>query len=444
MSSYRILSLDGGAGAITYINCLVDLERRSPGFVAATDLFVGSSAGSFLAIYLACNVALVDAGRISGVELLEACRSFLTAAARAMVPASPQAYVDMVLGKGPLSNYDKTQALMQEEANYGPTTTLGDLPPGRRVVVPAGRAGAPWGPRTYDSADPADAGERLYDVALRSGSFPIVFPIRDGQVDGAVNTNNPAMIGLVRALAGRGKVAAVPHEEIVLINLGADDGSSNLSNLFMPEQPEPPRDLPAPPGPPVLPEVEDALKALGPVQRAAGERLRLLLTELHDGDRSLLNPTIRAGLDGTIGALGVGLELAVRQLRGGPPPALLPSPPPSTPASSEWGWLPWFAFPMNLLYLLQVMLNSEGRGVAQQCHELLGDRAFRLAPVGLVPSNVGFLIDLLGMVDLLVGLGALTAKQWAVEEPEWVRALYNFQPCAAESHAWIAERWMKG
>src|SRR5262249_17291703 len=142
---------------------------------------------------------------------------------------------DFLLGKGALSDYTRVEALMREPDNYG-DDTLGGIAH-RRLVIQAASMCTPWRPRIYDSGSVADLAVPLYDAALCSGSFPLVFPVRNGQVDGMMFTNAPAMAGVAQAVAGTGAAERVPLDQIRLLALGSDDGSSNLSDLAIPTDP---------------------------------------------------------------------------------------------------------------------------------------------------------------------------------------------------------------
>ncbi|MEO5726220.1 MAG: hypothetical protein ABI134_36510, partial [Byssovorax sp.] len=49
----NILSIDGGVSASLHARVLRQIEEARPGFLAATDLFAGTSDGAFAALYLA-------------------------------------------------------------------------------------------------------------------------------------------------------------------------------------------------------------------------------------------------------------------------------------------------------------------------------------------------------------------------------------------------------
>ncbi len=448
MSGYRIMSFDGGPAALTVLPALIDIEWRNKGFLAATSLFVGASSGAWTALYLARNMGLVDSGAITGEQLLEACLAFLQSALHAMNPLDPcQAWVDFLCGKGPLLSYDGVQQVMIEPANYG-RDTLGGVT-ARRVVIVAGRADAPWSPRVYDSGEPADATSPLYDVALCSGSFPMIYPIREGQVDGAMYTNNPAMVGLVQALAGTSRIPAVPLAQTILLTLGSDDGSSNLSNLFLPGAHAESTPPPAPAGEvarsPDLAEVDRKVRALVDRLPAAEARIKAIVDALTRGDEPLIEERTAAGMRGFIGHLRSRTLETQAEIQSPTPGArrvvTTVAPP---PAEQLWGWPQWTVFPLNFLYLLQVMLNSQGRGVGDQCTRLLGTRALRLGPVTVLPTNEAATMLLLGLDDLVGDFGELTAALWRLSEGEAFEAWLGFKPSFKTARTWVREAWMPG
>lgn len=449
MSGYRILSFDGGPAALTMLPCLIEIERKRSGVLAATDLFVGASSGSWTALYLARNMGLVDAGEITGLELLERCLAFLKEALAAMRPADPvKAWLDFMGGEAPLLGYQGVQQVMVEPANYG-EDTLGSLT-SRRAVVIAGRMSSPWSPRVYDSADPRCAATYLYDVGLCSGSFPMVYPIRAGQVDGAMYTNNPAMVGLVQALAGAGKVGPVAPADARVLTLGLDDGSSNLSNLFLPGSRVSDEELSseltgAPLQSPELAGSQKKLRDLFDGLPWADARIAEIVSALSSADPPVIDPRTADGMRQITRRLRARMNTMVLELESpmqsaeGHEVAPVPAPP---PAEQPWGWPPWTVFPLNFLYLLQVMLNSQGRGVGEQCERLLGKRSLRLGPVSLLPTNEAAMLLLLGLDGLAIAFGELTALLWRVTWPAGVVSRLGFQPGFEDALSWIESEWM--
>lgn len=442
MSGYRIMSFDGGPAALTVLPCLIEIERKTKGFLASTDLFVGASSGSWTALYLARNMGLVDAGEITGLELLERCLAFLKQSLTAMRPTDPvKAWVDFMRGDAPLLDYQGVQQVMVEPANYG-NDTLGSLT-SRRAVVISGRMSSPWAPRVYDSADPLCAEQPLYDVGLCSGSFPMVYSIRAGQVDGAMYTNNPAMVGLVQALAGAGKVGPVAPADAHVLTLGLDDGCSNLSNLFLPgshvPDAAPQEDAGgAPPKSADLALVHGKLGELLQRLASADAQIEAIISALESAQPPVVDPRTAHGMRQITRHLRGRMATMLLELESPSRREAVPAPP---PAEQPWGWPPWTVFPLNFLYLLQVMLNSQGRGVGEQCQRLLGDRSLRLGPVTLLPTNEAAMLLLLGLDDVVVAFGELTALLWRVTWPADLVRWLGFHPGFGAALSWIESGW---
>src|SRR5258706_597800 len=83
-----------GPAALTVLPCLIELERKTPGIIAATQLFVGASSGAWTALYLARNMGLVDAKKITGEQLLQSCLAFLKSSLAAMQPPDLSGLLD--------------------------------------------------------------------------------------------------------------------------------------------------------------------------------------------------------------------------------------------------------------------------------------------------------------------------------------------------------------
>jgi hypothetical protein len=465
------MSFDGGPAALTVLPCLIEIERRNEGFLAATDLFVGASSGAWTALYLARHLPLVKSGAVKGIDLLQSCLDFLMTALAEMQPEDVvKAWLSFAFEDTPLLSYTKVQSLMIQDANYG-LDTLGRLnaqPGAARVVIIAGRMSAPWSPRVYDSADAADATELFYDVALRSGSFPMVFPIRDGQVDGAMYTNNPAMVGLVQALAGTSTLAPVAPADAIMLTLGLDDGSSDLSNMFVPgghssdttarrgraaseELPAEFEKIPAKLRsivdtkiPAAEARIEAILSAFEPKRDIVALAERAVNALIGEEKRFLDEPTKRAMRQMTKNLKGRldDVDAELRDLKSGGNTASrgagagagqLAAPPPE----QAWGWPQWMIYPLNFIFLAQVLFSSEGRGVGDQCARLLGARSLRLGPVTLLPTNEAAVLLLLGANELVSDIGDFTADLWAYTGP-----VFNFDPSYRASQSWVRSQWM--
>jgi patatin-like phospholipase/acyl hydrolase len=211
MSTYRILSLDGG-GIRGYLTALLleRLETESPGFLAQFDLIAGTSTGSIIALALA-------AGRSIGeVRALYACYG------RHIFHDS---LFDNVkdLGSAIGARYGRKNLQKMLEEQFG-ETKLRDLK--RRVLIASFDLDHPeakphllrmWKAKFFHNFEEgSDGAERVVDVILRSSAAPFYFPVYQGYVDGFVVANNPAMCALAQALS------TTDHklEDLVLFSVG--------------------------------------------------------------------------------------------------------------------------------------------------------------------------------------------------------------------------------
>ena len=392
--AYHVLSMDGGPSAPIWLNNLLALERWEPGFLAQVDHFVGSSAGSMAAAYLAMFLPSNPTTEQS-TQCLQDCLAFVSDCFVALQPTSDEAYVQFLLGKTALCSAEPLRKVLED--TLGADTTLGDLP--RPFSCQGGRMAAPWGPQVLSNVNDEHVDTNLVSAVLRSSAGPMCLPIHEIHVDGFVYTNNPTMSGLTRLIAD----GAASLDEVVLLGVGGDDGSSKLSNIFLPD---------------------NSLR----FDSDMPDRVRKLHDALDDRGRRSMGDDYDALSAGIAHfaehAKKLGLKLTYDVQDG---------------ANPDWGWLAWLAYLPNPVYLLQVFFSSAGRGVSQQAHELLGERAFRLAPMGLMTSNVGFLLIALQLAQTVIDSGERTASLW--QNPASNKGL-AFQPSIATTKRWLREQWM--
>jgi uncharacterized protein len=196
MSTYRILSMDGGGirGLLTAV-ILERLEAAMPGFLAKVDLFAGTSTGGLLALGLAAGRTPAQAR-----ELYETQGPLVFA----------DSWLDNLLKLGnALGAQYSLRGLQAALTEVFGEMTLGDLP--HKVLIAAfdldNESSDPsrrrsWKPKffhNYPCPNP-DTAEKVVDVAIRTSVAPTYFPIYQGYIDGGIVAGNPSMCALAQAL----------------------------------------------------------------------------------------------------------------------------------------------------------------------------------------------------------------------------------------------------
>lgn len=233
MSTYRILSLDGG-GSRGYLSILL-LERLAherPGFLEQFDLFAGTSTGSIIASGLAYGLEPAD---IRGLYEKHCRRIFhnplrdkLFDPTSALSAKYSNKYLKRALksyfGDKRLGDLHKKVLIATFHLDYTP----GEDEKGHRMWKAKFFHNYPDDPAT--SQKDSDECEFIVDVVLRSCAAPLYFPSYQGYVDGFVVANNPSMCALAQAI--KAKVAKSPNEIVILsvgtgLNLRYIEGKEN-------------------------------------------------------------------------------------------------------------------------------------------------------------------------------------------------------------------------
>ncbi len=254
LAPYRILSLDGGPATPSYLRYLRALEVSQPGFLDSVDMFAGASDGAWAALFFASRPPDTDP-----LDMIDAAIAFNEGTVDAIQPG----LVGLLrLASGFWSATDNTAALDYLTSQYGDgpegkPITLGELQrdvvivsfrvrsrtakPGARFyhnlarnLVQGGEAG--W---TFNDVAYANLGMSAAEVALRSGSFPVMMPIRDGFVDGGLFANNPAVCAIAQLLEFRESRGVTGLDDIVMLSCGADQamtGSASANQRFFSEK----------------------------------------------------------------------------------------------------------------------------------------------------------------------------------------------------------------
>ncbi|HMY14958.1 MAG TPA: hypothetical protein PKA58_01455, partial [Polyangium sp.] len=111
--TYNILSLDGGPAGMLQVRMLRKLEDAVPGFLAATDVFVGTSFGSMIMLFLASRMPddREQAIKLSPAILDDAIQ-FSNQIMLAMQPTLASA-AKFLLGIGPITTSQRLRAVLE-------------------------------------------------------------------------------------------------------------------------------------------------------------------------------------------------------------------------------------------------------------------------------------------------------------------------------------------
>jgi hypothetical protein len=250
---YQILAMDGGPSTPNYLRWLREIERERPGFLASVDMFTGTSDGAWAALYLASRPR-----NERGDHAIAACIDFNQRVVKTLTPGllgiarlmgGRQCAVDngAVLqfltdsyGHGSKGKPITLQELHADVAIIAFRIRATTLAPSARVYHNLGRYtfGDSQLEGTYVNSDDAqsiapdastldaNAGTNLHqdaaEVALRSGSFPVMMPIRSGYIDGGMFANNPSMAAVAQVLAYREPMGLTGLEDVTVMSLGSD------------------------------------------------------------------------------------------------------------------------------------------------------------------------------------------------------------------------------
>ena len=194
MSSFRILSIDGGGIRGIYTAVLLNrIAQKVPELFDETHFFAGTSTGSILSVGLAFG--------IPPAELIEIFR----------------AYGQIVLQKSLVQNIGQVINAKYDIMNlrklltpYFGAAILLDLSKrrGKNILIPAfdldGKIDniRTWKPKIFHnfSGPQADDAEMVVDVIVRSSAMPIQFASFQGFIDGTVVASNPSMLALTQAI----------------------------------------------------------------------------------------------------------------------------------------------------------------------------------------------------------------------------------------------------
>jgi patatin-like phospholipase/acyl hydrolase len=199
-----MLSMDGGslsggngfvtAGLLQELGSRVHGEPGSPSFLNDVFAFCGTSAGAFNALFLAMH----DDPDAALEEIIDFWEGALDASGQ----WTPGRLLGAITGSNAILS---TTRLREFFVQHFGQTRLGDLK--HRVVITAFHLdnhkpdNRSWAPKVFHNFDSSeDMDELCAEVALRSGSPPVITPIFQEYIDGGVVANSPAMVALSAAL----------------------------------------------------------------------------------------------------------------------------------------------------------------------------------------------------------------------------------------------------
>ncbi|PRQ06475.1 patatin-like phospholipase family protein [Enhygromyxa salina] len=233
MKYSKIISFDGtspsggfgyvSAGLLAEIQTRISAIKPEVGVLDNVEAFVGNSAGSWNALYLASQKD-PSAGLAGIVDFWTELNQALSKMVSVVGGVGALAGAGSLLQSKPLCGFFCDY--------FGSRTKLGDLP--HPVMITAFQLDAPdatprsWRARVFDSGDPDgnDAEELVADIAIRSSSPPVLEPIFQsitgkgpGYVDGGVFANNPSLVAYTQMLHRR-KLGKTAFDDVLLLSCG--------------------------------------------------------------------------------------------------------------------------------------------------------------------------------------------------------------------------------
>ena len=210
MTKYRIMSFDGGgtAGALS-LQLLNRLAKQTPQLISGTNVFSGTSIGSFIALALA-------SGR-SPKETLQFFKEKILPAYSISRPGGPVFNQQL-----PYSGFIKAV-----QTFFPPDLLLRNLR--KRIVVPSFQLFSPqlnrWTPVLFHNFPGSPyLDEKASDVILRSSAAPATQRAYQNYVDGYVVASNPSTAAIAFAV---GK-AKQPIDQIAVLSIGTGETPTQL------------------------------------------------------------------------------------------------------------------------------------------------------------------------------------------------------------------------
>lgn len=211
MPKYRILSFDGGGirGVLSAV-LLKRLNNIFPELIEKTNIFAGTSTGSFIALGLAYGLSPDTL-----VDLYVNNSKFI------FTPEYPEIF---------RPKYNNDHLIEVLNSIFPDDLRLKDL--NKNVLIPSfqviGPNGENWGPIFYNNFEHSPyLNTRVIDAALSSSAAPLYFPSHDNHIDGGVMANNPSTASICTALdksAGNQKL-----QNIRLLSVGTGLNSLKIT-----------------------------------------------------------------------------------------------------------------------------------------------------------------------------------------------------------------------
>lgn len=230
----RILSFDGGPGPVLQVMLLQEVVNRYPTFFDEPVIFTGTSDGGLVSLFLADRLN----GGMAPAEALNQCLEFIERYSAAFVrdkrliafALGAWAYASVVPFREELESTfgEKTLDSIRTGGKHQVAVTIFDTASWRARLPRSFGFGArnADAPEYQPSADYADLS--LVEVALATSSLPVFTqihrtPDNEGNLDGFVSANNPAMSVLttvVQDVVRQESPTGDPFNEVVLLSLG--------------------------------------------------------------------------------------------------------------------------------------------------------------------------------------------------------------------------------
>ena len=211
---YRILALDGGGSrALIPVSLLQRMQESRADLLPSVDLFAGTSTSAITALILADSDHPGDSLDMARLLWVQGKKLFSENTLRTMSAA---------MGASAYFDNDALSAAL--EKIFG-KRKIGDLK--RKVVIPSvtlgdkrGPAeGRRWRPLLIQNFDNTFSEMSLVEAGLRATATPILFPVRNNHIDGALLANNPALCAISQAIES----AKVCLDGLVVLSVGAGE-----------------------------------------------------------------------------------------------------------------------------------------------------------------------------------------------------------------------------